>query len=344
MVFVKVRETYDLHTVRNKLTLIGIHTPTGKILAQNYPGLVMQYKHYRPVSADVAIACASLQPADPLQVSTAEGDIAPEDMFNPILYKAVSNEAMSAIESRLAYFNSVTSGLETNGSTAFSDNDTVTGLTDDFNAYYGLLSDTNGWRHAMPQSGLQMRNLKPLVFEKLYNLGALPLQAGSGRATDSQNDSGYVLGTGNTGSSLNAYAIRGNAKPMPALPTGVYPANTTTNSQVQPGFSGSTGSLDASAVTIPVNAQCIIPSMRVMCGCIIMPPSRLHELYYRMVVEWTVEFTDLCSYSDRMTMGGLADLGAGTHYIDYSYSAKDGSKMDNDASMVSASVDIEKVM
>ena len=98
MVFVKVRETYDLHTVRNKMSVIAIHTPDPKIIKNNFPGLLMQCKSYRPYSCDVKLACASVLPVDPLGVGLAEGDVAPEDMFNPILYSAMSNFGMSQLE------------------------------------------------------------------------------------------------------------------------------------------------------------------------------------------------------------------------------------------------------
>ena len=101
MVVVKVRETYDLHTTQNKMTVIAIHTPKPDIIKRNYPGLLMQCKMYRPVSADVRVACASVLHLDPLGVGTSPGDVAPEDVFNPILYKAMSNKGMSQLEARI---------------------------------------------------------------------------------------------------------------------------------------------------------------------------------------------------------------------------------------------------
>lgn len=77
MVFVKVRETYDLHTLQDKMTVIGIHTPGSTIIKQNYPGLLMQCKGYRPVSCDVKLACASMLPLDPQGIGLEEGDVAP---------------------------------------------------------------------------------------------------------------------------------------------------------------------------------------------------------------------------------------------------------------------------
>ena len=55
MVFVKVRETYDLHTVKNKMTVIGVHTPKPDIIKKNFPGLLMQCRAYRPVSCDIPL-------------------------------------------------------------------------------------------------------------------------------------------------------------------------------------------------------------------------------------------------------------------------------------------------
>ena len=128
MVFVKVRETYDLHTVRNKMSVIAIHTPKPQILKNNFPGLLMQCKSYRPFSCDVRLACASVLPVDPQGVGLSEGDVAPEDMFNPILYSAMSNFGMSQLEARINLMTASPSigGADIDGDTAIVDVDSLT--------------------------------------------------------------------------------------------------------------------------------------------------------------------------------------------------------------------------
>lgn len=341
MVFVKVRETYDLHTVRNKMTVISIHTPKPEIIKANFPGLLMQCKTYRPFSADVRIACASMQPLDPLGVGTAEGDVAPEDVFNPILYKACSNYGMSQIEARINLLSSqgVTTGNDVVGQSADIDVDSFTNLADEFPLYYGLLSNAHEWKHANPQAGLSMSGLRPLVHEMVYNVGdtsgALPVQSEDTKAVNfapgAPLDTGYA-------STIPVKAILGGSKPMPMINCTSY-----NNANLPAGFSYETIG--------PGNCESVVPYFNVVVGCIIVPPSRLHELFYRMVVEWTLEFSSIRPIGEITNWAGLSALAGITHYQNYDYSvtkkALTGTSdtiLDNDACMVSANVDVKKVM
>lgn len=340
MVFVKVRETYDLHTVKNKMTVIGIHTPKPEIIKKNFPGLLMQCKAYRPVSADVRIACASMLPLDPQGVGLAEGDVAPEDVFNPILYKAMSNKGMSQLEARINALRVTGSGLDVDGSTAMVEVDSFTTQADEFNIYYGLLSDAHGWKHAMPQSGLTMSSLRPLVHEMVYNVGDMrgPVSAGSvPPAFEYPAADGTAVGSG-------IQAILGKSKPMPFIPCTSYTFDSSDgNTQAEVGFKSDTARV--------FNAELDVPYIPVVVAGIIVPPSRLHELFYRMVVEWTIEFSAIRTLAEITNWNGLARLGTDTHYQNYSYSAAKeaitGSSdtiLESDTCMVSANVDIEKVM
>lgn len=339
MVFVKVRETYDLHTVASKMSLIAIHTPHPEILIRNYPGLLMQCKAFRPVSCDVRVACASVLPMDPAGVGTEAGDVAPEDLFNPILYKATSNIGMSQIEARIFAMQNNPAN-DVNGPSVNFDNDSATTLTDEFNVYYGLLSDTHGWKHANPQSGLQMTDLRPLVYEMLYNVGDNQV-VGNGNTT---NNNLLYINSDDTVASTSVSAFRGSPKPLPWINC-TFPASGT---PVAPGFGSANN--QANVPNIPTNPNQGVPNVQVMVGAIIIPPSRLHTLYYRMVCEWTVEFSGIRSINEITNFDGLAKLGATSHYQSYSYgTAKsvlgvEGTNLTSDTTMVSANVDINKVM
>lgn len=338
MVFVKVRETYDLHTTQNKMTVIGIHTPLPDIIKKNYPGLLMQCKMYRPYSCDVKIACASVLPLDPQGVGTAEGDVAPEDVFNPILYKAMSNIGMSQLEARINYLSLYSNvGADVVGQTANVDVNTLTDFADEFNLYYGLLANSHGWKKANPQSGLEMNNLVPIVHELAYNFGD---NAG---AMLQVNGSIPVSDSGNTDPRLTMArsAVVGGSKRLPFINCTNFVGTTSTTSPPLTGF------LDN-----PGNAEYEVPWINVVVGAIIVPPSRRHELFYRMVVEWTLEFTQVRPISEITSLYGISALGSSSHYQNYNYSAAKAATvgedvpevLDKDAAMVSANVDINKVM
>lgn len=334
--FVKVRETYDLHTTRDKMSIIGIHTPNADIIKKNYPGLLMQCKAYRPASCDVKLACASMLPVDPLGVGLAEGDIAPEDMFNPILYKAMSNFGMSNLEK---YIESTVGNDWHPGSSVDAEingilPDDNPGGYDDFSLYYGLLAQTHEWKHANPQSGLAMASLRPLVYDVVATVG-----------DNAPDNNGYssqlsVLDPGDDYVSASSGIVNrqflGKPKEMPMLNcTTISPSQL---SDVPTGFSNTEGGSNVSR-----NKQLGVPAPKIFVGCIIVPPSRLHQLFYRMVVEWTLEFSMIRSITDITTWRSLCALGDSTHFMSYNFESKD---LKNTTGMVDASEDVEinKVM
>lgn len=349
MVVVKVRETYDLHTVRNKMTVISVHTPKPDIIKKNFPGLLMQCRAYRPLQASVRIACASVLPLDPLGVGTTENDVAPEDVFNPILYKAMSNKGMSQLEARINALS--TSGFTTadvSGNAADVDTDHTTSLDDEFNVYYGLLSNSHGWKHANPQSGLSMNGLKPYVYELVYNMGDSKTSGTLGAGSNNELPR-FPEPTGNS-VVIPVKGILGNAKPFPYLNCTSYTLTATseavTGGWEYPGFQE-----DADKPNMSANAEMDVPYLNVTVAGIVIPPSRRHELFYRMVIEWDIEFTKIRPLGEITDWLGLQRIGQSTHFINYSYSAAKeaitGSSetiLENDTCMASANVDVKKVM
>ncbi len=327
MVFVRVSETYDLSTKVNKLGIVGIHTPKYDIITRNWKGLMMNYGKFRFASCDVTLACASILPADPLQVGVEAGSIAPQDMFNPILYKAVSNDSMNTFLQFLygQELSTASSVAALNKGSIIDVHDTPFTQSDkeinQFSMYYGLLSNSDGWKKAMPQAGLQMRGLYPLVFQRLSNVGYTGQSVGDTASVPSVAD--------NLNVTHNNYArsIRGHACKMPFVPTTYFVAP------------GTAGNVDGSAISHtmdPVN----IPSCYV--GLIILPPAKLNQLYYRLKVTWTVEFSELRSVLDIANWSALAlagDTAYGTDYV--AQSASMASTLD----MVDTQgAEIEKVM
>lgn len=323
MVFVKVRETYDLHTLTEKISLIGIHTPSAGIIKRNYPGLLMQCKAYRPVQADVRMACASVLPLDPNGVGVGADQVSPEDVFNPILYKAISNFGMSQIEQFVnagGNFSILGAGLD-------AGNDGIT--SDDFATYYGLLAQTHEWKHANPQAGLEMRGLKPLVYETYQTIGDNAVGGSSNPMIAPKGDDS--ISTGQVGN-IAVQTFRGRAHEMPML-----------NCTVPRSYNGNVATQTAGFVSGENNGQLDVPAPKVFCGLIVVPPSRKVSLYYRLVCEWTLEFSMIRPLGDITTWAGLQTIGNTTHYSDYSY---DSSKLPESTGMVDTSdgSDIKKIM
>lgn len=307
---VRISETYDLSTQVGKMGLVAVHTPSFDAIRMAWGGLAKNHKFMRLVGCDITMACASMLPADPLQIGTEAGDIAPQDMFNPILYKAVSNDSYNNIINRIMYLteNSASTGRQPSSIGASNDdNFGVDGSTnaDPFEIYYALLSDKDGWRKSMPQSGLQMQGLYPIVFSVVNTIG---------NQTQFNTDSGldqniYNIGSANaetpgvTAMPLTlGVNMRGPAMRMPKIPTFMLgPGRSTFHDQYS--------QIDAVG-TVPEIPKCYV-------AAIIMPPAKLNRLYYRMKVTWTVEFTEPRSLTAIASWDALASYGVITYGTDY---------------------------
>lgn len=303
---VTIRETYDLSTKSGKMTLIGIHTPTKNIIQRLYPGFCEQYKFVKILHQNVRVASASRLPLDPAGVgANSEGLVSPEDVFNPIMYKACSNQSLSNLEYRIRGLSGTTYGESVKQS-----NNDVTEFSDEFNVYYSLLSNTRGWKIAHPQAGFSMRKLRPLVYEKWYNEGVNRQNSNTAQTVltsdtalpsdiipiDSSDADANVIG------SQVVQSMRGRPHRMPAFNTKYLTAVADGGSSVVAGTTVRNGMADG----FPSSAQQYMPDIPVIyTGIVLVPPSKTTVLYYRMVVETVVSFFGIQSMDEIVTMSAL---------------------------------------
>lgn len=303
MVTVRVTQTYDLSTAVNKMGILGIHTPPETLIRRLYGGFLLNYNRFKLDKCDLACACASVQPADPLQVGVQAGDIAPQDLFNPILYRACTNDSFNTIINRVYAYS--TGQTVQNQSIVTSGNvgsDAFPNLGNQTDVYYALLAE-DGWRKAMPQSGFSMTNIRPLVYNVLsqygnqHSISVGSTTAGAGiSAVNTVDSAGSTVST----ATLQSY-IRGNAQPMPSLPTG-YGFNVDVSSSSDYG-------------TAYRSDEALIPPT--WCGVIIMPPAALHILYFRISISWTISFFDPISTTEKFALSSINNTGALTHIAEY---------------------------
>lgn len=314
MVVVSVSETYDLSTKVNKMSLLAIKTPSRNLIAKSYPGLAVNHRFFKLLKCDVKLACASVLPADPLQVGTTAGQIAPQDMFNPILYKAITTEGLSTLEYRLLGLGQGTYGNNDHnieGESVISNDSNVTGGQNEFNAYYGLLSNHDGFRIAHPQSGLEMKGLIPLVHEKLYQYGSTELNRSTGTDPDTQPAiCGSESGTSLRVDDLINWSMKGRSFPMPRINC------TRLAVESQTDFGIKNNDIVNWQYAMPDIPSCYV-------GCIVMPPSKLNILYFRLVVRWYIEFSDPRPISEIVSFQGLATIGSNFYVTDYTFAKKD---------------------
>ena len=311
MVTVKITETYDLRTDVGKMGILGVHTPSTTLIKKIWGNAIKSHRYMRLLGCNVQMACASLLPADPLQVGTEEGSIAPQDLFNPILYTAVSNEGFDRILNRIYENTNVDTGNI--GSVNSEDYESsATGI------YYALLAEGR-FKKAMPQAGLEMSGLKPIVFPMLATYGnAFTSDASNGNIGLDYSGLGKIPGKEGKQLSTGSALMRGRPMDMPAIPTtAVYSTSSATSGTV----------MDAS-----------FPKSFV--ACIITPPAVLHVLYYRLKITWFIELSGLKSDIETATLTGIAAVG---NY--YYTSAIANAKMEQKAESIDATdMSIEPVM
>lgn len=325
-VTVKLTEVYDLSTTQDKLGLIGIKTPSATYISTKYSGLWKNFKYVRLDRCDVSVACASHLPADPLQIGQEAGKVAPQDMFNPILYGAVSNEHWDYLISRIyatgSPFVSRAGGVRF-ASTAFDG----AGFND-WNVYYSLLADEK-FRKAMVQTGLTMKGLRPLVYSVLSTSGYSTGLSGDNQPTmDSMGEIATSTGAG-----------------APAVITGASPNNGNTI------FKGRPKAMPR-VPTMPFGGSLIggIPSSYV--GVIIVPPASLNLTYFRLVCNWYVTFEVIRS-DGQLDASNASTYGNYSHYESYA-TPVDASKVSDtfvkdagdgvDRSVVGDGIDLNLVM
>lgn len=313
MTTVRITETYDLSTRVDRLGMIGVHTPSTATIKSLYPGLWDAHRFIRLKKCDITLACASMLPADPLQIGTEAGSIAPQDMFNPILYRAVTNESFDVIMGRM---NSLAPGALNASGHNIGVAPEAFGINGNSNIYYSLLSE-RGWKKSMPQAGLSMRGLVPLVYPILNTFGN---EYGPyGNATSNGN----VPMVGNDGvisapTNKNPF-FRGRAQRMPRFPT--------------------KAGIPSSDTYTPVDTS--IPNSFV--ACLIMPPSKLHQLFYRLRVSWTISFEGVRSINEYGSLTDISYAGGGLYYEYMPSSSKE--TMEKDEGMVSSNdMDLDRIM
>lgn len=322
MVSVRITETYDMKTTVGKLGVVGIHTPKWGQMMRLYPGLMMQYKYARFKKCDIVGACASVLPADPLQVGVSSGMVAPEDLFNPILMKAVTNEGFDTIVNMIYTANQVQSlgsvnEVETDGIDITADNA--------MDIYYALLEQNKKWKKAMPQNGFMMRGLVPIAHTLLSTYGdtAKPfnvVEPDTGASVPATL--AWANGTSQDGvetANNKPITFRGRSVRMPKFPLQVFQHN-------------GTGQVTQ------------YPDLETFVACLVLPPAKLHEFYYRMRVSWTVEFSGLISTTDYATIANVEQNGVISHGSNYSF-AQSKTKLDTSTDSVDTTdVSIKKIM
>lgn len=275
-----IHQTFDLNTSVDKITVLGIRTPSPQVVSryvnmQNWKKIKFNYCNFK-------LACVSQLPVDPLGVGFEAGQIAPQELVNPMLFKTVTGDTISSILD-IIYTNTFDNQDATLTEQKIEGIDSTGTITDPMNAYYTLLGD-DSFRQAHPQVGLEAKGLVPLVREMLSTRSLMSLLNGlvnpygindnvndlelASSATRFYNRNGNMtVGDGPSVESIN-YFISGSTRPMPAFDI--------TGTAVGHG----SDSVNNGKWPVQHVAVCV------------MPPAIQKSLYYRCIVSWNITLSE----------------------------------------------------
>lgn len=294
-------EIIDLHTESDRVTVIGIHTPTSDTPRRMAPGLFSQFKKFKYIGCDVVMVPAATLPVDPLGVSYEGGDtvIDPRDMLNPILFHGCHGNDLGDILNRIYSAGAVEGSdlsnlLHTDSADFWSlmNNDPESsGFDMDLSLleslYYRALTDRT-WQKAHIQRGFRKYGLHP----RIYSL-----------ATNMQLQNAAFLGSEQfpapapfEGSmDVQPFNVGMNMEDNPSYPVRFFTPRTVrlgwldTRQVVGYSPSGDMGkvSLDNIQGTLEtiVSGKTIDTKLpRIFMGVILLPPAYKTEQYFRMVI------------------------------------------------------------
>lgn len=178
-VSVAYQEVVDLHTESDRVTAIGVHTPTGSFPRQMFRGFFDQYKKYKYLGCSISLVPAARLPADPSQVSFEAGEnaIDPRDLMNPIMFHGCHGDDLGTVLNKLYGDDNGISdsivGIDYGDDTPIGTPDVLERL------YYKALTDKS-WKKAHPMRGFRKSGLHPLVYSLAVNRQIMPASIPTG--------------------------------------------------------------------------------------------------------------------------------------------------------------------
>lgn len=325
-VYASYQEVIDLHTESDRVTVLGIHTPTGSFPRQMFKGFFDQFKKYRYLGCSISLVPAARLPADPSMISYEGGEAALDarDLMNPIMFHGCHGDDLGSVLNQLygddAGVSASIVGVDVGASDISANQyDVMERL------YYKALTDKT-WKKAHPMRGFRKSGLKPLVYSMATNRQILPGSVASGEMDnqffDIDEDGNLALadGFGDPTTGLNS-----SSPTTPSQITGI----TKNNLQFfTPRLTGLgwldtrnviTKASDGFTLKTPINDEDIINGLgslyevnyaelpKLFMGCILLPPAYKTEQYFRMIVNHAFVFKQFRGISFRPDVNNVPD-------------------------------------
>lgn len=287
------QEVYDLGTKDGKMTIIGLHTPTGGKPRAMLDGFFKQFRKFCYKGMSVTMIPAAQLPADPLAVGYEAGElqIDPRELVNPILFHGTHGDSLNMALDQ-CFKN--TGFAHTTPSTDITEAEMSEGFNQD--AYYAALSDPTFKKFGI-QQGVRLKGLHPLVHPVALtrslvpnadnlNTGLLWNTSGGiiGGMDQIWNGSTDAEGNPNINTNISNQFFTTGVRKLGWLPTRTFYKTARTGTDELPG----------NITYLP----------KLFMGVLILPPSYRVEQYFRMVITHYFCFKDFStalvgdSYSD----------------------------------------------
>lgn len=170
----KYQEIYDVNTVSNSVSVIGIHTPVGAKPRQMLSGFFTQFRKYKYSGCSVVATPAQRLGLNLAQLSTEAGASAvnPKDVFNPILVRGCHGDNLNSALNSI-YKGSFQQEGSSLGKDDFADSVVPAGGLTWESMYYRMLQDPS-FKKFSTSSGLKLSGLHPLVYNVASNHQIMP--------------------------------------------------------------------------------------------------------------------------------------------------------------------------
>lgn len=157
------QEVYDIKTNSGKVSVLGIHTPSGAVPSTMLSGFYEMYSKVKYQGCSLQLVPAARLPIDALQITLEEGEnsIDPRDILNPLLFRGCHGESINDILDTMM----VPYGLSWTGDSVDEHQFNLDALE---NMYYQALTD-DAFLKSPISSPFRKDELYPLVYNVATN-------------------------------------------------------------------------------------------------------------------------------------------------------------------------------
>ena len=172
----KYQEIYDVNTVADSVSVIGIHTPTGSKPRAMLSGFFTQFRKYKYVGCSVVATPAARLPLDVMNIAIDSGQTGanPKDVFNPILVRGCHGDNLSAALNTI-YKGSFTNEGSSLGKDDFGNSVVPTGGLSWEQMYYRMLQDPSFQKFSL-SSGIKISGLHPMIYNVAADRQIMPTE------------------------------------------------------------------------------------------------------------------------------------------------------------------------